>query len=164
MGKKRSARASSATIGRRNYRNLRGRRSRGAERHESDEDEAMNGHDESKDSSSTDDHSEAKTKRYKRSGGARSSQPSPGASADDANDSEALIGASSTPLGSNELLPWGRGGIRSNTRHGGLSWTNGRVTRSNRILKLTNRLKSLHESDEVVIYYSYLICFSGLGE
>ncbi|XP_057797516.1 putative E3 ubiquitin-protein ligase RING1a isoform X4 [Salvia miltiorrhiza] len=155
LGKKRTTRATSATFVRRqgNYRNLRGRRNRGAERHGSDEEEGINGHDESKDSSSTDEHSEAKTKRYKRWGGARTSQPSPGASADDANDSEAtrgILGASSTPLGSTELLAWGRGGIRSNTRHGGLNWTNGRVTRGNRLSKLTNRLKSLHESDEVL--------------
>lgn len=141
---------------------MRVRRNRGAECHGSDEDEGMNGHDESKDSSSTDENSEAKMKRYKRSGGTRSSQPSPGASADDANDFEPLIGASSTPLGSTELLGWGRGGIRSNNRHGGLSWTNGRVTRSDRMSKLTNRLKSLHESDEMVMYNMF--CFSDLGK
>lgn len=154
LGKKRtSTRATSATFVRRqgNYRNLRGRRNRAAERHESDEEEGLNGHDESKDSSSADEHSEAKTKRYKR--WARNSQPSPGASADDANDSEVnrgLPGASSTPLVSTELLAWGRGGIRSNTRHGGLNWANGRLSRINRLSKLTNRLKSLHESDEVL--------------
>lgn len=156
LGKKRtSTRATSATFVRRqgNYRNLRGRRNRAAEHHGSDEEEGVNGHDDSKESSSADEHSEAKTKRYKRWGGARTSQQSPGASADDANDSEVNRGlpvASSTPLGSTELLAWGRGGIRSNGRHGGTNWTNGRVSRSNRLSKLTNRLKSLHESDEVL--------------
>ncbi|KAH6795409.1 hypothetical protein C2S51_036395 [Perilla frutescens var. frutescens] len=154
LGKKRtSTRTASATFLRRqgNYRNLRGRRNRAAERHDSEEEEGVNGHDESKDSSSDDEHPEAKAKRYKR--WARNSQPSPGASADDANDSEVnrgLPGASTTHLVSTELLAWGRGGIRSNTRHGGLNWTNGRVSRSNRLSKLTNRLKSLHESDEVL--------------
>ncbi|KAL1567388.1 RING-type E3 ubiquitin transferase [Salvia divinorum] len=64
LGKKRTARATSATFVRRqgNHRNLRGRRNRVAERHGSDEEEGINGHDESKDSSSTDEHSEAKRK------------------------------------------------------------------------------------------------------
>ncbi|KAL1562671.1 RING-type E3 ubiquitin transferase [Salvia divinorum] len=154
LGKKRTTRATSATFVRRqgNYRNSRSRRNRAAEHHGSDE-EGINGHDESKDSSSTDEHSEPKTKRYKRWGGARTSHPSPGASADDADDSGAtrgILGASSTPIGSTELLAWGRGRNRSNTRHGDLNWTNGRVTRGGRLSKLTNRLKSLHESDEVL--------------
>ncbi|KAG6423652.1 hypothetical protein SASPL_114054 [Salvia splendens] len=90
LGKKRTTRATSATFVRTqgNYRNLRGRRNRAAERHGS-----------------------TKRKRYKRWGGARTSQSSPGASADDANDSESTRGilcASSTPLGSTELLPWGK--------------------------------------------------------
>ncbi|XP_042037691.1 putative E3 ubiquitin-protein ligase RING1a isoform X2 [Salvia splendens] len=155
LGKKRTTRATSATFVRRqgNHRNLRGRRNRAAERNGSDEEEGINGHDESKDSSSTDEHSEPKTKRYKRWGGARRSQPSPGGSGDDADYSEAtrgILGASSTPHGSTELIAWGRGRNRSNNRHGGLNWTNGRVTRGHRLSKLTNRLKSLHESDEML--------------
>ncbi|XP_047967619.1 putative E3 ubiquitin-protein ligase RING1a isoform X3 [Salvia hispanica] len=155
LGKKRTTRATSATFVRRqgNHRNLRGRRNRAAERNGSDEEEGINGHDESKDSSSTDEHSEPKTKRYKKWGGARRSQPSPGGSGDDADDSEAtrgILGASSTPHGSIELIAWGRGRNRSNNRHGGLNWSNGRVTRGHRLSKLTNRLKSLHENDEML--------------
>ncbi|KAK6133441.1 hypothetical protein DH2020_032809 [Rehmannia glutinosa] len=163
LGKKRkSPKATAATLLRRqgNYRNLRGRRNhRVVEHHESDEEEeGANEHDGSKDSSSADEHSaEVKSKRQRKWGGARTSQPSSGANADGGcndNDSEVnreLLGTSAAPIASTEFLVWGRGGLRSNTRHGGLSWANGRLSRSNRLSKLIDYLQCSRENDEFKI-------------
>ncbi|KAL0407387.1 UNVERIFIED_CONTAM: putative E3 ubiquitin-protein ligase RING1a [Sesamum latifolium] len=161
LGKKRtSTRATTATFVRRqgNYRNLRGRRNHGIVEHQgSDEEEGANGHDGSKESSSADEHSvEAKVKKYKRCR-ARTSQPSSGANADggyDDNDSEVnreLLGASAALVGNKEFLAWGRGGVRSNSRHGGLNWVNGRLSRNNRLPKLINHLRCSQENDELKI-------------
>ncbi|KAK6149935.1 hypothetical protein DH2020_017460 [Rehmannia glutinosa] len=161
LGKKRtSARVTTSTFARRqgNYRNLRGRRNhRVAENQESDEEEGTNGNNGSKDSSSADERSaEVKSKRYKRWGGARTSQQSSGTNADggcDDNDSEAnreLLGASTGLIGSTEILAWGRGGMRSNTRHGGLGWANGKLSRNNRLSKLIEHLRCSNENDEVL--------------
>ncbi|KAH6790605.1 hypothetical protein C2S51_005611 [Perilla frutescens var. frutescens] len=161
LGKKRtSARVTAAAFVRRqgNYRNLRGRRShRLAEHQGSDEEEGANGNDGSKDSSSADERSpDIKAKRYKRRRGARASQTS-GANADggsDDNDSDTnreLIGTSVGLLGSTEILAWGRGGMRSNTRHGGHSWANSKLSRINRFSKLIDHLQSSKENEELKI-------------
>lgn len=136
-----------------NYRNLRGRRNhRAAEHQGSDEDEGANGKDGSKDSSSADERSaEVKSKRYKRWQRARTSQPSTGDNADggsDDNDSEnnrELRGL----IGCTEIPAWGRGGMRSNTRHGGLSWANDKISRSKRVSMLVDHLRCSKENDEV---------------
>ncbi|KAK4439965.1 putative E3 ubiquitin-protein ligase RING1a [Sesamum alatum] len=162
LGKKRtSARVTAAAFVRRqgNYRNLRGRRNHRVSEHQgSDEEEGANGNDGSKDTSSADERSpEVKSKRYKRWGGGRTSQQSSGANADggcDDNDSEAnreLLGASIGLIGGTEILAWGRGGMRSNTRHGGLSWAGGKLSRSNRLSKLIDHLRCSNESDELNI-------------
>ncbi|KAI3456242.1 hypothetical protein Pfo_012905 [Paulownia fortunei] len=167
LGKKRtSARVTAAAFVRRqgNYRNLRGRRNhRVAEHQGSDEEEGANGNDGSKDSSSADERSaEVKSKRYKRWGGARSLQQSSGANANggcDDNDSEAnreLLGASAGLIGSTEILAWGRGGMRSNTRHGGLSWACGKLSRSNRLSKLIDHLRCSNENDELKISLTFV--------
>ncbi|KAG8365503.1 hypothetical protein BUALT_Bualt18G0111800 [Buddleja alternifolia] len=162
LGKKRpSTKAAAGSSGRSqsNYRNLRGRKNhRVIEHHESDEEEGANGHNGSKDSSSADEHSaEVKLKRYKRWGGARTSQTSSKANADggcDDNDSESnrelLHGMFGGLVGSREILAWGRGGMRSNNRHGGLSWVNGRLSRNNRLQKLIDHLQCSNENDEAL--------------
>ncbi|KAL8460474.1 hypothetical protein ACS0TY_032133 [Phlomoides rotata] len=159
LGKKRtSARVTTAAAFLRRqgtYRNLRGRRNhQAAENQGSDEEEEANGNDGSKDSSSADERSaEVKSKRYKRWRRARTSQPSSGANADggyDDNDSEnneEVHGAS----GITEIPAWGSGGMRSNTRHGGLSWVNGRISRSKRVSRLIDHLQCSKENEEVKI-------------
>ncbi|KAL6535300.1 hypothetical protein OROMI_026674 [Orobanche minor] len=124
LGKKRSASVTASAYSRRqsNYRNFRGRKNQRVSKNQvSDEEEGTNGNDGSKDSSSADErYSEVKSKRYKRWGGSRTLQQSSGANIDDDNDSEAnreLLGASAALIGGTEILPWGRGGMRSNTRH-----------------------------------------------
>ncbi|XP_057764465.1 putative E3 ubiquitin-protein ligase RING1a isoform X2 [Salvia miltiorrhiza] len=160
LGKKRtSARVTAAAFVRRqgNYRNLRGRRNRMAENQGSDEEEGTNGNDGSKDSSSADERSpDIKSKRYKRRRGARTSQTS-GANADggsDDNDSETnreLVSASVGIIGGTEILAWGRGGMRSNTRHGGHSWANSKLSRNNRLSNLIDHLQSSKENEELKV-------------
>ncbi|KAK4399139.1 putative E3 ubiquitin-protein ligase RING1a [Sesamum angolense] len=161
LGKKRtSARVTAAAFVRRqgNYPNSRGRRNHRVPEHQgSDEEEGANGNDGSKDTSSADERSpEVKSKRYKRWEGGRTSQQSSGANAEggcDDNDAEAnreLLGASVGLIGGTEILAWGRGGMRSNTRHGGLSWAGGKLSRNNRLSKLIDHLRCSNENDEVL--------------
>ncbi|KAL2467276.1 putative E3 ubiquitin-protein ligase RING1a [Abeliophyllum distichum] len=161
LGRKRTpARATAVAFARRQvtYRNLRTRRNHRVVEHQgSDEEEGANGQDRGKDSSSADERcTEVKPKRYKRWGGSRTSQPSSGANADagcDENDSEAnreLLGASAGLVGSSEILGWGKGGMRSNTRHGGLNGASGKLSRSNRLSKLIDCLQHSDEKDEVL--------------
>ncbi|KAA8515229.1 hypothetical protein F0562_018541 [Nyssa sinensis] len=161
LGRKRpTARATAAAFTRRslgNYQNLRGRRNhRAAELQGSDDDEDANGNDGGKDSSSADEQcTEVKPKRYKRWGGVRFSQPcSAAASADggcDENDSEAnreSMGASAGLVGNSEMLAWGKGGMRSHTRHGSLNGGNGKNARNSRLSKLMDYLRNLDENDD----------------
>ncbi|KAL8519524.1 hypothetical protein ACS0TY_010449 [Phlomoides rotata] len=140
-----------------NYRNLRGLRNhRVAEHQGSDDEEGANDNDGSKDSSSADERSaDVKPKRYKRWQRARTSQPSPGDDADGGsadNDSEnnrESRGTSAGLIGCTEIPAWGRGGMRSNTRHGGLSWANDKISRSNRLSRLIDHLRCSKENDEL---------------
>ncbi|XP_051128782.1 putative E3 ubiquitin-protein ligase RING1a [Andrographis paniculata] len=149
LGKKRtSSRVTAASYLRRqdNYRNLRGRRNhRVAEHQGSDGEEGANGHDGSKDSSSADERTpEVKSRRSKRWGTARASQKVSGSNADGSyvdNESEG-------PNGNSEILPWGKGGMRSNTRHAGPSWANGNFSRNRQISKLITHLKSSKENNQ----------------
>ncbi|KAG5622545.1 hypothetical protein H5410_007763 [Solanum commersonii] len=150
LGRKRSARAAAAAAAftRRsqgNYRNLRGRRNyQGAEHHISDEEEDGN-HDVGKDSSSADERSiEVKPKRQKK----RAGRPSQASAASDENDAETnqeSFGACSGLIRCSEILAWGKGGMRSNNRHGGLGGGIGKVSRNSRVSKL---IASLSRSDE----------------
>ncbi|CAK9181840.1 unnamed protein product [Ilex paraguariensis] len=169
LGRKRTARATAAAFVRRSqgsYRNLRGRRNhRAAEHQESDDDEEdTNGHDAGKDSSSADEHIAFKPKRYKRWGGARFSQISSGAaSADggcDDNDAELnteSVGVSAGLVSSSEMLVWGKGGMRSHTRHGNLSGGNGKHGRNNRLSKLIDCLRSSEENENVLDIHLMLV-------
>ncbi|XP_051126221.1 putative E3 ubiquitin-protein ligase RING1a [Andrographis paniculata] len=162
LGKKRtSARLTAASIIRRqnNYRNLRGRRNHQvAENHGSEEEEGAHTNDGGKDSSSADERcAEVKFKRYKRSRGARASQQASGSRADGNNAgngreaNKELLGASPAVISSAENLAWGRGGLRSNNRHGGIGWAGGKLSRNNRIAKLVNHLESLNENNELKV-------------
>ncbi|XP_047972451.1 putative E3 ubiquitin-protein ligase RING1a [Salvia hispanica] len=160
LGKKRtSARVTAAAFVRRqgNYRNLRGRRNRTADHQGSDEEDGTNGNDGSKDSSSADERSpDMKSKRYKRRRGARTSQTS-GANADggsDDNNSDTnreLLSASAGIIGGTEVFAWGRGGMRSNGRHGGHCWDNIKLSRNNRLSKLVDHLQSSKENEELKV-------------
>ncbi|KAK3015889.1 hypothetical protein RJ639_005716 [Escallonia herrerae] len=162
LGRKRTtARATAAAFVRRSQgttRRLRGRKNyRAAELQLSDNEETDNSHDKGKDSSSADEHiTEAKPKRYKRSG-ARFSKPSLAASSADGgyeeNDSEAnkeSAGASAGLVSSSDMLAWGRGGMRSHTRHGSLINGNGKNTRNGRLSKLLDCLRNSGENDDGV--------------
>ncbi|KAI5657132.1 hypothetical protein M9H77_25925 [Catharanthus roseus] len=157
LGRKRSARATAAAFVRRshgNYRNARGRRnSRNAGHQGSDEEEDANGNDGGKDSSSADERGhEVKAKRCRRWGGARVSQPSAAADSDagyEENDFEVnreLLGASAGLGGSSDNLAWGKGGMRSHTRHGAPSAGNGRLPRNSRLSKLMDCLRCSDEN------------------
>lgn len=147
LGRKRTARATAAAFARRSQgssRNLRGRRNfQGAEHHISDEEEDDN-HDVGKDSSSADDPSiEVKPKRQKK----RVGRPSLASAASDENDAETNqepFGACSGLIRCSEILAWGKGGMRSNNRHG-VGGGIGKVSRSTRVSKL---IASLSRSDE----------------
>lgn len=164
LGKKRtSARVTAAAFVRRsqgNYRISRGRRNqRAGEVEGSDDEEDVNGHDEGKDSSSSDEQvTEVKPKRCKRWGGARCSQTSLAAGGanggGDGNDSEVnrdSVGAAAGLVGSSEMLAWGGGGVRSNTRHGSLSAGNGKNARTIRVSKLLENLRNSVENDGVIV-------------
>ncbi|GLT82837.1 hypothetical protein SLE2022_011730 [Rubroshorea leprosula] len=155
LGRKRTAKTTPTAIPRRTQNRYRGRRNyRNSELQISD-DEAANG-DGSKDSSSADEHStESKTKRYKRWSGDRFSHPSSAASADggiDGNESceanRESICISAMLLSPSERLAWGKGGIRSHTRHGSTSCGNGRNARNSRILKLVDHLRNLDANND----------------
>lgn len=95
--------------------------------------------DNGKNSSSSGEEQTAETtpKRYTRRQGSRS------------NDQEVNIGSSSSSVlaGSSERLSWGKGGIRSNTRHGNSNSGNGKSSRNSRIHKLTEHLRNLPENE-----------------
>lgn len=130
---------------------MRGRRNR--EHQGSDEEEGANGNDGSKDLSSADERSpDMKSKRYKRRRGSRTSQTSvanaeEGSDDNDSDTNKELLSASV------EILAWGRGGMRSNTRHGGHSWANSKLSRNNRLSKLIDHLQSSKENEEVVVIF-----------
>lgn len=49
-----------------------------------------------------------------------------------------------------EMLAWGRGGARSNTRHGNASSCNSKSSRITRLSKLVDYLHSLKENNDEV--------------
>lgn len=157
LGRKRSVRATATAFVRRshnNYRSTRGRRNpRNIDNQGSDEEDDANANDGGKDSSSADERcQDVKPKRYRRWSGARISQPSGAAIADtvcDDNDLEVnreLLGASAGLVGSSDILAWGRGGMRSHTRHGPLAGANGKFTRNSRLSKLMDCLRCSDEN------------------
>lgn len=166
LGKKRTtAKATAAVFMRRsqvNTRNLRGRRSiKSSEPQGSDNEDDADNNDEGKDSSSGDEPcTEVRPKRHKRWGGARSFQPLlPSSSADggcDENEVETtkeMMGVSAGLIGNSDILTWGGGGMRSHTRHGGLSNSAGKSARNNRLSKLMDHLRKLpYKNDKLDIH------------
>lgn len=159
LGKKRpNARDAATESGRRSqrYRNLRGRRNQRASGLQGfDDEEDDNGHDGGKDSSSADEQViEVKPKRYKRSAGAQLSHTSatPGTAdgGSNENDSEVPRDPMGAPAGVvPDILAWGGGGIRSNSRHN--SAGSGKNARSARLSKLIDSLQKSAENDEVIM-------------
>ncbi|CAN4078904.1 unnamed protein product [Withania somnifera] len=163
LGRKRTARATAAAFARRcqgSYRNLRGRRNfQGAEHHISDEEEDVN-HDVGKDSSSADERSiEVKSKRHQK----RAGRPSQASAASDENDAETnqeSFGACNGLIRCSEILAWGKGGMRSNTRHGGLGGGIGKVSRNSRASKLIDSLSRSDENEGKLEVRLMLVSFS----
>lgn len=168
LGRKRTPKSTSAlrrSHGRYRDTPLRGRRNyRMTELQGSDENDDANG-DAGKDSSSADERStEVRPKRRKRWYGARFSQSSSAAAGTDGggdeNDSEVhreSMGASVGLIGPSERLAWGKGGIRSHTRHGSVSGSNGKNARNNRLSKLVDYLQSLEEKDDQLDIHLVLV-------
>ncbi|KAL5730443.1 RING-type E3 ubiquitin transferase [Ranunculus cassubicifolius] len=143
------------TRGRRRGRNS--RNSRGIELQGSEDEEDGNGNDGGRDSSSADERStdvKSSSKRFKRwsgsGGGPRYSQSS-AIDVDggcDGNDevevSRESIVASPGLISSPEVLAWGKGGVRSHTRYGSITY-NGKNSR-NRMAKLVDHFKNPEEN------------------
>ncbi|KAK4758935.1 hypothetical protein SAY87_020236 [Trapa incisa] len=109
-----------------------------------------------KDSSSADEHSmEVRLRKKRKITGARTLMPSTSAEAECMeNETEATRdnrGISPGLIWNPEMLAWGRGGTRSNTRHGGANGSS-KNSRSTRLSRLTEHLRSLEETDEVDIH------------
>lgn len=117
----------------------------------SEDDDDANGHDGGKDSSSADERcTEPKPKRPKRWRG----QPPPAAASGDGggdeNDQEVhreVVVSPAALVGTSEILAWGKGGLRSNTRYGSASGVNGKHARS-RFTKLSEHLRNWEENDD----------------
>lgn len=149
------------TRSQRNHRTIHSRRrrnSRGAEFQGSEDNEDENDDNGGKDSSSTDEHSaEVRQRRRKRRTGIRSTQPSSsvvtpegGCIENDLEASRENRGISPGLVWNTEMLAWGRGGARSHTRHGNASGCNNKNSRSTRLSRLVEYLRSLEEkTDEV---------------
>ena len=142
----------------RSQRNQRNRRQTQAiEGSEDNEEENDNNE---KNSSSDDERStEHRQRRRKRWARVRSSQPSSSMTSPDGgcNDSDMDIsrenrGISSRQVSKHGKLTWGRGGFRSNTRHGSGGSSNSKSSRSSRLSKFVDHLRNLDENtDEVLL-------------
>ncbi|XP_065873744.1 putative E3 ubiquitin-protein ligase RING1a [Euphorbia lathyris] len=118
-----------------------------------------------KDSSSTDERStEVRHRRRKRRTGIRLSQPSSSTSNLDGGSIENDLEASRENRGispglvwNTEMLAWGRGGARSHTRHGNSSACNNKNSRSTRLSKLVEYLRSLDEKNDEIDVHLMLI-------
>lgn len=131
---------------------------RGAEPHGSEDIEDENDDNGGKESSSNDERTtEVRQRRRKRRSGTRASQPSSSAANSDGGciDNDSEVGRESRGISPGlvwnpEMLAWGRGGVRSNTRHGNASNGHSKSSRVARLNKLVEYLRSLQEnSDEV---------------
>ncbi|KAD3337878.1 hypothetical protein R6Q59_027391 [Mikania micrantha] len=167
LGKKRAtAKATASVFIRRsqaNMRNLRGRSRKSSEPQGSENEDDDVDNDVRKDSSSGDEHEpciEVRPRRQKRwGGGVRSSIASSSADGGcDDNDVETpnreVTGVS---VGTSEILTWGRGGIRSHTRHGSLSNGAGKSSRNTRVSKLMDHIRKLPQNNHKMDIHLKLI-------
>ncbi|KAK1422684.1 hypothetical protein QVD17_17970 [Tagetes erecta] len=141
-----------------NTRNLRGRRrQKSAEPRDSDNEVDADNDNGGNYSSSTDEpepepETEVRPKRYKRWSGRTSSLPSSSGANGGYDDNETdgsrkPVGASVGLIGSPEILAWGCGGMRSQTRHGGQS-SAGKSARNSQQSKLIHHFKKLPQNDD----------------
>ncbi|KAM1241585.1 hypothetical protein ACFX13_047826 [Malus domestica] len=114
--------------------------------------------------SSTDDRREVRPRRRRRRAGFRSSQPtsslansSGGCTENDIEGKRENHGISPGVVWSSEMLVWGRGGARSHTRHGIASGCNSKNSRSSRISKLVDYLRSLEENNDELDVHLLLV-------
>ncbi|CAN1844478.1 Putative E3 ubiquitin-protein ligase RING1a [Linum perenne] len=108
-----------------------------------------------KDSSSADERSpEVRPRRRRRRPGMRTSQPSSsgmnseGGAVENDQETSRDWGVSPALVRNTEMLAWGRGGTRSNTRHGVASSSSNRHARSNRVSRLAEHLKNTSVEDK----------------
>ncbi|XP_019252457.1 PREDICTED: putative E3 ubiquitin-protein ligase RING1a isoform X2 [Nicotiana attenuata] len=149
--------ASSAQRTPRNYHNAYSRRrrnSQGAEPERSDPNESENDdHDRNKDSPPKDERgTQTKFRKRRRRKGALATPTSPSAASPDGGHIETAaelprenVGNSPGPALKPETLTWGRGGVRSHSRHGSASGS--RNARNTRISKLVDYLESVRTND-----------------
>ncbi|KAK4741728.1 hypothetical protein SAY87_025316 [Trapa incisa] len=120
------------------------------------EDKEEDGNNCGKDSSSADEqYTEVRQRKKRKRTGVRALMPSTSADAGCIkNGNEAPRenrGISPGLVWNPEMLAWGRGGTRSNTRHGGANGGS-KNSRNTRLSRLTEHLRSLEEIDEVDIH------------
>ncbi|WOL15171.1 E3 ubiquitin-protein ligase [Canna indica] len=122
-----------------------------------EEEEEANVNDVGKNYSSADEPSpERRPKRRKRRGGVPRSSPSRTAGSADAASEENVdyeanrehIGITPLQAGSRDILSWGKNGARSQTRHGYMSGSSGRMVKGGRITKLGDYLRILDDNDD----------------
>ncbi|KAH7661991.1 putative E3 ubiquitin ligase protein [Dioscorea alata] len=143
--------------GQNNYMRGRRRSSRNTSFGGSDDDEEdVNGNDGGKDSTSAEEHSpDLRSKRCKRWTGPRSSPARTSANTDvgsedneDQEGSRINLGTSPLRAGTREILAWGKGGTRSQNRHGSAGGSNGRFVKCGRMSKMVDFLRNLDEKDD----------------
>ncbi|KAE8736383.1 putative E3 ubiquitin-protein ligase RING1a [Hibiscus syriacus] len=140
------------------------RNSLGAEHQGSEDNEDENDDNGGKDSSSTDERcTEVRQRRRKRRTGIRMSLPSSSVVNSDGgyveNDTEVsrdCRGISPGLVWNPDLLAWGRGGIRSHTRHGNSGSGSSKSSRA-RLNRLVEYLRSLEENDDELDVHLKLI-------
>lgn len=150
------------TRSRRNHRNVHLRRQNGrgdeVSGYEDNDDDDDNN--EGKDSSSADERfTEVRQRRKKRHPTVRSSQPSSsianidsgdGCAESDLDMSRENRTVSPGLVLNTEMLGWGRGGVRSNSRHGSAGGSGNKSSRSSRLMKLAKYLRGLEENNNEV--------------
>uniref|UniRef100_A0A0D9V6R1 RING-type domain-containing protein n=1 Tax=Leersia perrieri TaxID=77586 RepID=A0A0D9V6R1_9ORYZ len=163
IGKKRSTAKATATAFARKYRRNMRTRGRGktvapdiALIGSDDEDrEEENGNDATKESSSADDRSpDLRPKRGRKRPASRGSPARTVGSSDHGlEENDELIGGkesfttSTSPL-QGEMLAWGKNGTRSQTRHGSIGGSNGRMAKGGRVAKLVDHLRTTDNMDK----------------
>lgn len=97
---------------------------------------------------------DTRPKRSRKGGPVRFSQSSSATGADgggNENDYEVnkeTVGASMGLVGSSERLSWGKGGMRSHNRYGGINGGTGKISRTNRLTKLSDYVRNSENISE----------------
>lgn len=149
------------TRSQRNQRNIHSRRQNQVIDIQGSEDNEEENDNNEKDSSSADERcTELRQRRRKRWTRVRPSQPSSSMASPEGGCIESDMDISrenraiSRQVPKPRKLTWGRGGFRSHTRHGSGGGSNSKSSRSGRLSRLVDHLRSLEENtDEVLGYY-----------